>query len=47
MEFFKANTNIDFMAQRKPAAIFSIFICLISLAILFYDGLNLGLGYQF
>ncbi len=45
MEFFKANTNIDFMGQRKKAAIFSIAICLISLVILGIKGLNLGLDF--
>lgn len=45
MEFFKANTNIDFMGQRKKAAIFSIAICLISLVILGLKGLNLGLDF--
>lgn len=45
MEFFKANTNIDFMAQRKPAAVFSILICVLSIVILFYNGLNLGLDF--
>lgn len=45
MEFFKANTNIDFMAQRKPAAAFSVIICVLSIVILLYDGLNLGLDF--
>jgi preprotein translocase subunit SecF len=45
MEFFKTNTTIDFMGQRKKAAIFSIAICLISLVILGVKGLNLGLDF--
>lgn len=45
MEFFKTNTRIDFMGQRKKAAIFSIAICLISLVILAVKGLNLGLDF--
>lgn len=45
MEFFKPNTNIDFMAQRKAAAIFSIFIALASFVILGIKGLNLGLDF--
>jgi len=46
MEFFKANTNIDFMSQRYPAAIFSILICTVSLIIIFANGLNLGLDFM-
>lgn len=45
MEFFKANTAIDFMKQRKAAAIFSIIICLASVVIIFVNGLNLGLDF--
>ncbi|MDQ2995416.1 MAG: protein translocase subunit SecF [Pseudomonadota bacterium] len=45
MEFFKPDTNIDFMAQRKVAAIFSIVICLASFIILGINGLNFGLDF--
>jgi preprotein translocase subunit SecF len=45
MEFFKTNTTIDFMGQRKKAAIFSIVICVASLAVLAIKGLNLGLDF--
>lgn len=45
MEFFKSNTKIDFMGQRYYAAIFSILLCTLSLAALFYKGLNLGLDF--
>lgn len=45
MEFFKTNTKIDFMGQRKKAALFSIIICVASLAILAVKGLNLGLDF--
>lgn len=45
MEFFKTNTKIDFMGQRKKAAIFSIIICVASLLILAVKGLNLGLDF--
>lgn len=45
MEFFKANTSIDFMGQRYKAAIFSVAICAISLFILAIKGLNLGLDF--
>jgi len=45
MEFFKTNTNIDFMGQRYKAAIFSVAICVLSLVILAVKGLNLGLDF--
>jgi preprotein translocase subunit SecF len=45
MEFFKTNTTIDFKGQRKKAAIFSIVICVASLAVLAIKGLNLGLDF--
>lgn len=45
MEFFKHNTNIDFMAQRKWAALLSIILCLLSLSALFGYGLNKGLDF--
>lgn len=45
MEFFKTNTKIDFMGQRRKAAIFSVVICVISFLILGVKGLNLGLDF--
>jgi len=45
MEFFKHNTQIDFMAKRKWAAIFSVLICSISFIILFVNGLQWGLEF--
>lgn len=45
MEFFKTNTKIDFMGQRKWAALFSALLflcCIISFSIY---GLNLGLDF--
>lgn len=45
MEFFKHNTRIDFMAQRKWAAALSIIVCLFSLISIFVYGLNKGLDF--
>ncbi len=45
MEFFKTNTKIDFMGQRFYAAIFSVLLCVISIATLSVKGLNLGLDF--
>ncbi|MBA2654932.1 MAG: protein translocase subunit SecF [Gammaproteobacteria bacterium] len=45
MEFFKSNTNIDFMGQRVYAAIFSVLLCAFSLGALIVNGLNLGLDF--
>ena len=45
MEFFKHNTTINFMAQRKWAAIFSIILFLLSIASLLFHGLNWGLDF--
>lgn len=45
MEFFKQNTSIDFMAKRQWAAIFSVLICGVSLAILTINGLRWGLEF--
>ncbi|OGT67062.1 MAG: protein-export membrane protein SecF [Gammaproteobacteria bacterium RIFCSPHIGHO2_12_FULL_45_9] len=45
MEFFKHNTNIDFMAQRKWAAIFSVVLFIVSMATLAVNGLNWGLDF--
>ncbi len=45
MEFFKHNTQIDFMGQRKGAAILSIVLFILSLTSLFIYGLNWGLDF--
>lgn len=45
MEFFKHNTNINFMAQRKWAAIISIVLFLFSMGSLAFHGLNWGLDF--
>ena len=45
MEFLKHNTAIDFMAQRKWAAIFSIVLFLFSLGSLAVHGLTWGLDF--
>lgn len=45
MEFFKHNTRIDFMAQRKWAAILSIVFCGLSILSLAIFGLRWGLDF--
>lgn len=45
MEFFKTQTNIDFMGQRKWAALFSIILFIISIVSFLVYGLNLGLDF--
>jgi preprotein translocase subunit SecF len=45
MEFFKHNTQINFMAQRKWAAIISLILFLFSMGALFVHGLNWGLDF--
>lgn len=45
MEFFKHNTTINFMAQRKWAAALSILLFLFSLITLAINGLNWGLDF--
>ncbi len=45
MEFFKTTTKIDFMRQRKWAAIFSITLFILSMVSLVFHGLNLGLDF--
>lgn len=45
MEFFKQNTNIDFMAQRKWAAVLSIVLMTLSFLSLAVYGLNWGLDF--
>ena len=45
MEFFSHKTTIDFMSQRKWAALFSLLLFVISIFALFKNGLNLGLDF--
>lgn len=45
MEFFRTNTTIDFMGQRKWAAIFSALLLIFSVFALATHGLNLGLDF--
>ena len=45
MEFFKHNTQIDFMAQRKWAAVISIILFVFSMVSLAVHGLNWGLDF--
>jgi preprotein translocase subunit SecF len=45
MEFFKHNTTIDFMAQRKWAAVLSVLMLVASLISLGVNGLNWGLDF--
>lgn len=45
MEFFKPNTKIQFMRQRKGAAIFSAIIFIASIIALITQGLTLGLDF--
>ena len=45
MEFFSHKTKIDFMAQRKWAALFSSILFIFSLVSLFVNGLNFGLDF--
>lgn len=46
MELFKSNTNIDFMAVRKPALVISLILMVLSVAIVFVRGLDYGLDFQ-
>ena len=45
MEFFKTNTKIDFMSQRKGAALFSCILFVLSMGILMVHGLRMGLDF--
>ena len=45
MEFFKHNTQINFMAQRKWAAVASTILFLLSITSLIINGLNWGLDF--
>jgi preprotein translocase subunit SecF len=45
MEFFKKQTNINFMGQQKWAALLSALLCIASIVSLFVHGLNWGLDF--
>ena len=45
MEFFKHNTKINFMGQRKWAAVLSVTLVVLSIASLIVNRLNLGLDF--
>ena len=45
MEFFTHRTEIDFMAQKKWAFIFSLAILIFSIGSIIIRGLNLGLDF--
>lgn len=45
MEFFKANTQIDFMGQRRWAALFSAILFIASIVSLIVNHLNFGLDF--
>jgi len=45
VEFFKTNTKIRFMGQRKIAAVFSVILFIFSVGSLIVNGLNLGLDF--
>ncbi len=45
MQFIKPGTKIDFVGKRKPAAIFSLLMVLISLALFFIKGPNWGIDF--
>ncbi len=45
MEFFKANTNIDFLGSRRIAMVISSVLVLGSLVLLTVKGLNLGIDF--
>ena len=45
MQLVKSKTNIDFMGQRKPAAIISAILLIISVVSLFIQNLNFGIDF--
>lgn len=45
MQFFKGNTNINFMGQRKIAAALSIVLVIASISMLVVKGLNFGIDF--
>ncbi len=45
MEFFTRETRIDFIALRRPAYVLSLSLILITLASLYFRGMNLGLDF--
>ncbi len=45
MEFFKANSRVDFMGKRKLAVVFSVVLSLICLGSVFTKGFNFGIDF--
>lgn len=45
MEFFKQNTSINFMGQRKYAAIFSLILFVVSISSIWFNGMKWGLDF--
>jgi preprotein translocase subunit SecF len=45
MNILKSNLNIDFNRFRKPAAVFSVILLLVSVGSIFVNGMNLGLDF--
>src|SRR6478752_8123917 len=46
MELFKSESNVDFMAWRKPSLIISAILCVLAAAIIFVRGLDYGLDFE-
>jgi len=46
MELFKSESNVDFMAWRKPSLIISAILCVLAVAIVFVRGLDYGLDFE-
>jgi preprotein translocase subunit SecF len=46
MELFKSETNVDFMAWRKPSLIISAILCILSIAIIFGRGLDYSMEFE-
>lgn len=46
MELFKSQSNVDFMAWRKPSLVISAILVVLSAAIIFVRGLDYGLDFE-
>ncbi|HVH34077.1 protein translocase subunit SecF [Tahibacter sp. UC22_41] len=46
MELFKSESNVDFMAWRKPSLIISAILCVLAATIIFVRGLDYGLDFE-
>ncbi len=46
IKYLPTNTNINFLGLRKPMILISSFIILISILLLFFKGLNLGIDFK-